>query len=1094
MPHPTGRVRDSAHEFRQVAVGISTCFLVSGATGLAYEVLWTRMLGLVFGHTVFAVTTVLAAFMAGLGLGSYLFGRIADRQARPLCLYGILEIGIGLYALLTPLLFARAEAIYIPLRRALGLSFFSFSLAQFCLIFAILLVPATLMGATLPVLSRFFVHRLAALGGQVGRLYAINTFGAVLGTYLAGFHMIPVFGISKSLLLAAVANVGIGVLAIVFDRHLRQLGGTAVPAEELGGRGAEEQRSPGEVPGAPLLPGPSAPQPAAVGAVWLCVAGLGVSGAASMMYEVAWTRSLALVLGSSTYAFSTMLVTFLAGLAIGSYLFSRLAPRLTVDPLLFGGLQLGIGLSAFCVTHFFDQLPELFLWAFRVSQSPGFIRLVHFGISALAMLLPTLFIGATFPCVAQIAASTLSRVGRDVGRVYSVNTAGAIVGTVLAGFLLIPTWGLELTLKVAVTLNLCLALGPFLLARLPGWRKAAALCAPTLALLLLFLVPSWDAKAMLSGVSIYGKSYLGFLGKANFREAVASLDQLLFYEDGISATVSVHRERDALYLRVNGKTDASNNPYDMHTQTMMGHLPLFFRPEAKRVLVVGLGSGVTGAAVAVHPVEHVDVIEIEPAVIRGAAFFATENRDLLRNPRVRVPIADGRNFLLAADAPYDVIISEPSNPWLRGIGNLFSQEFYELAARRLAPDGVICQWIHVYNLLPEDVKMVVKTFRSVFPRTTIWSTLPGDLLLIGSRTSVFLDLGTLQARYAATPALRQDLARMGFHSPLAILADFLLGEEEAARYAAQARVNTDDLPLLEFSAPDSLYMDTVDLNQRLLRAYRRQPLPPMVGLGEGVIGSAAFHRDLGLAFLSKERPDEALEHFEQTLRLDPRDATTLIRRGKLYQRRGSVLQAEADFRAALALEPGSVDAHEALASLYAGQRMPDRAESHLQQAHRLRPTEARFLLRLGDLSRERRHFADAITQYRAAMALAAADAAPWAGLGLAHQGLGQHADAIEAFRQALAREPGNSFAQYQMGLSLLETKRLDEALAALQAAVARTPLQVDPYLVLARLHVARGEREQAGLALQRALHLDPANAAALVALEDLSPPSEGAAR
>ena len=317
MDAGTGGEPEAQREARQIIAAVFVCFFFSGATGLIYEVLWTRLLGLVFGHTVFAITTVLSAFMAGLGLGSYLFGKIADRHAHPLRLYGTLEAGIGVYALLTPVLLSKAEAFYIPLYRSLELSFFAFSVAQFLLIFLILLVPTTLMGATLPVLSRFFVHDIAALGGQVGRLYAFNTFGAVLGTYLAGFHMIPTLGIRISLLLAAVGNIGIGALAVVFDRHLSQLGFQASVSSPPGGRGEGRE--------APLHLGPSAPRQSFPIGVWLAVIGLGISGAASMMYEVAWTRALALIIGSSTYAFSTMLVTFLTGLALGSYLFSRLA-------------------------------------------------------------------------------------------------------------------------------------------------------------------------------------------------------------------------------------------------------------------------------------------------------------------------------------------------------------------------------------------------------------------------------------------------------------------------------------------------------------------------------------------------------------------------------------------------------------------------------------------------------------------------------------------------------------------------------------------------------------------------------------------------
>ena len=1067
---------ENEKEVKQIGAAVCLCFFFSGATGLIYEVLWTRMLGLVFGHTVFAITTVLAAFMAGLGLGSYLFGRIADRHPHPLRLYGYLEAGIGIYVLLIPLLFSHAESVYIGLHRYFGLSFLAFSLSQFLLIFLILLVPTTLMGATLPVLSRFFVREITRLGRQIARLYALNTFGAVLGTYAAGFHLIPILGVKRTLLLGAVANIGIGLLAIVFDRHLRQL--------------VVQPTFPVTIPTGPGPEQPTANSEAGEGkyvmGVLLSVVGLGVSGAASMMYEVVWTRTLALVIGSSTYAFSTMLVAFLAGLALGSYLFSRLAGacRLQVNPFLFGWLQFGIGAGALVVTPFFDRMPEMFLWAFQVSQSPGFIKVLQFSISVLAMFLPTLFMGATFPCVVQIASRELSKVGHDVGKVYAVNTIGAIAGTILAGFLLIPTWGLQSTLKLAIFLNLGLALGLFSTCRGGTWRRGAAVV-PFLGMVLLYASPSWDATAMASGVAIYGKQYFGFLGKTDFRQAMASLDPLVFFKDGISATISVHRKRGLLYMRVNGKTDASN-AYDMQTQLMAGHLPLLFHPDVKRALVIGLGSGVTAGAVALHPVDRVDVIEIEPAVIEAAAFFTKESRGVLKNPRVHLAIADGRNFLLASGTRYDVIISEPSNPWLRGIGNLFSVEFYELVAAHLAPKGIVCSWIHGYGLFPEDVQMVVKTFRSVFPHTTIWNTIPGDFLLIGSKERLALSYSHLQSRYASLPGLREDLAEQGMHSPLAFLADFVLGEEDTARYAQDASLNTDDRPLLEFSAPDSLYVDTVNLNKRVMMAFKEQELPSITGLPEGILRSPGFRRDLGLAFWAKDLPDEALIQFNEVLRLDRQDARSLFYRARAHLRFNSILNAEADLKAALRIDPRMVEAHEALGQLYRAQKMWDLAETEMRQVLTLQPKDPQHLAALADLYLERKRPAEAIPHYLTAVALAPGSATLRTGLGLAYQGAGRTGDALEAFRQALSREPESAFIQYHLGLTYLELKRFDEALAALQTAALKDPVKAEPYLAMGKLYTLNNQKAEAVQAYRQALHLNPLSASGLKGLEELS--------
>lgn len=1065
-------------EAQQVLTAVSVCFFLSGATGLVYEVLWARMLGLVFGHTVFAITTVLAAFMAGLGLGSYLFGRLADRQTRHLRLYGLLEGGIGLYALLTPFLFSRAELLSISFHRTHAPSFSSFSLSQFTLIFLILLIPTLLMGATLPVLSRFFTREFHALGKTIGNLYALNTFGAVLGTYAAGFHLIPVFGIKTTLYLAAIVNLGIGLLALVFDQHWARLG----------------LQTPNS--------GPQTPGPGLLSNVWrlrsdrvailLTLVGFALSGAASMIYEVAWTRALALVIGSSTYAFSTMLVAFLAGLALGSAFFARHSWRLRIDPLAFALIELGIGLSALAVMPLFERMPQLFLGAFWVSQSPGFVKFLQFAFSVLAMILPTFLMGATFPCVAQVVTQGLHRVGHDVGKVYCFNTTGAIVGTVLAGFFLIPTIGLQATLKAATSLNLAIALVILIAPRKRRWWKAPLTLGPVLGFIALYAAPPWDTTTMSSGVAVYAPQYLNALGKVNFRDYLGSKGQLLFYRDGISATITVHRHGQHLFLKINGKTDASNGT-DMHTQLMSGHLPLLLHPHPERALVIGLGSGVTAGAMALHPVQRIDVVEIEPAVVQAAEFFAKENRQVLGNPKVRMTVADGRNFILRTQETYDVITSEPSNPWISGVANLFALEFYRLAASRLAPNGIMCQWIHGYSLFPHDLRMVVKTFRSVFPHTTIWNTLLGDYLLIGSKEPISLSYQRLQSRYDAIPGLQEDFKRLGFRAPMAILADLLLGEEEAAMYAQNAQLNTDDLPLLEFSAPDSLHAETAALNFEMMKAFNRAKPPPLTDLPTNLFRSPQYWHDLGLAFLEKGMPGEARAQFERALSLSPRHADSLLQRGRINLRQGFILRAEHDFKAALKNSPGMAEAHEALGQLYQAQRMWDLAEAHLKKALALKP-DPRYRTLLADLYRESGRSSEAIVHYQAALKSRPSDENLLFSLGMAYQGAGRPREAIEAFQTALLSGYGTPVLYHRLGLAYLALGLSDEAISAFQEAAHRDPLRLEPYLELGKLHAARREDARAMDAFQTVLRLDPSNARALRAVEELLAASEGASR
>jgi spermidine synthase len=784
---------------------LSACFFLSGATALVYEVVWLRMLGLVFGHTVYAVTTVLAAFMAGLGLGSLIFGRRAARLGDPIRAYGLMEIAIGLTCALTPSLFRLASIAYVPLHRLLDLSYDAFSLVQFALVFPLLLVPTTLMGGTLPVLSQSIVTPGEAMARPVGLLYAINTLGAVLGVGLAGYSLLPNLGNGATLTAAAAANVAIGVAALLYR--------VRAPADSEPRAAEPEKRARRHALGGESIDSRAS--------TWPAVA-LGLSGATSMIYEVAWTRALSLVIGSSTYAFTAMLVVFLVGIAGGAALYSWLQGRRSTAPDLFGGLQIAIGLTAVIALLAFEHTPELFLVGVRWSDSPGFVQAVQLAISALALLPSALLIGATFPCATGAMAAGAGSTGRRVGHLYAANTLGAIGGVVLAGFILIPAVGMHSTITIGAAINF--ALGAVLLARYgpaPAWQRPTAAATGVAAVAVLFL-PIWDLRSLASGPAVYAKRYVGAgapLGDVVRRREV------LFYRDGPSATITVERAGGFLSLLVNGKVDASTAPADMPTQLMLGHLPLLLHPAPRAVFVVGLGSGITAGAAARHAVQQVDVVEIEPAVIEASRFFQDHHADVLRDPRVRVVIGDARSVLSTTRTRYDVITSEPSNPWMGGVASLFSVEFFQLARQRLQPGGMMLQWIHAYNLLPQDLRMVVATFRAVFPATSVWQVSPGDFLLLGRTEASPIDLDLVKARYAASPAVRQDLERIGMRGWAGLLGYFVLGDLDVARYAQGAPVNTDDRLALEFSAPRALYLETHADNARQLRGFATSRLP-----------------------------------------------------------------------------------------------------------------------------------------------------------------------------------------------------------------------------------------------------------------------------
>jgi len=920
---------------RPAAEILVACLFVSGATALVYEVVWLRMLGLVFGHSVYAITAILAAFMGGLGLGSYVFGRRAAGLSDPIRAYGMLEIGIGVYCALTPVLFWAASRLYLRLHGTLTASYETFSFVQLVLVFAVLLVPTALMGATLPVLVQGLVRDDNAISRTVGILYAVNTFGAVLGVALAGYVLLPAWGNRAVLWGAATANVTIGIVAIGYGwsrraRQERSASRARAPRREVaraepggGGDGLEAR---------------------------LIAGALAISGAVSMAYEVAWTRALALVIGSSTYAFSAMLVAFLIGIAGGaaacSYFWGARRDGLTA----FAVIQAGIGLSAALVVLVFERMPDLFLLALQHSRSAPFVQAVQIMVSGLALLGPALLIGATFPCAVAACASTAARAGADTGRLYALNTLGAIVGAALTGFLLVPALGVRASIVAGIATNLVLGAALFATSRraVPRWRWGASGACLAAVVVVLFL-PRWSPQVMSSG-AIYALEYISDVS-GGIAPVVAGRE-VLFYRDGPSATVAVTRSGDYLSLRVNGKVDASSDPTDMPTQLMLGHLPLLLHREPRDVLVIGLGSGITAGAVARHPVGRLDIVEIEPAVVHASSFFTRENGNVLGDRRARLIVADARNFLLTTPGRYDVITSEPSNPWIGGVASLFSVEFFELARQRLRPGGLMVQWLHGYGLAPEDFAMIVATFRSVFPGTTVWQVAQGDYLLVGRPEATPIDLGSMKARWTALRGLREDLQRIGVEDWRGVLGFFLLAEADVARLPAVGRLNTDDWLGLEFSAPRGLLLDTAALNYRMLRAVRTSPLPALTPDGAGEIDRAEAQQAIGLVAFSQRRWSDSLASFRRAIELNADYTPAILKAAQASLSLGRPHDALAFAQAVVTREPRNADALFVAGQAATALRAPAQALAFLQQAVALRPDDEeirRALLRADQL-------------------------------------------------------------------------------------------------------------------------------------------------
>jgi predicted membrane-bound spermidine synthase len=769
-------------------------FFLSGATGLVYELLWIRLLYQSFGSTIQSVTTVVAAYMGGLGLGAWLLGRRGDRHPRPAALYGWLEVAIGVFGLLSPFVLALAHRVYVSAAVTLELGGGVSVALRFTLAALVLLVPTTLMGGTLPILTRAFMGTARdRLKPSLGLLYGANTLGAVAGTALAGFFLIEYVGIRASIWATAVVNLGLGGAALVLARALEPVPPVPVPAV------ADGPVTPGAEPDHTLRR--------------VALALLGVTAFAALLDEIAWTRVLVMIVGGSTYAFTLVLLVFLLGIGLGSALVARRgasASETAADAAVAQGVAAA---GAALLFAFFNLLPRYIIAVFQAQSLGAIERLVALGlVVGGVVLVPSIGMGMTFPLLADLVARSGSARGEDVGRAYAMNTVGSIAGAVLTGFVFVVTLGTDLTLRLGLVVSAVAALGLAALAargvaegsaehRRLRVRVLGAGALASAGLVAALAAPRWSTRLIDLGPSIYGREPMdraavdAFLAHRGHRQ--------LAYREGWNATVSAWQSGPGrTTLKVNGKADASDHG-DMDTQILLALAPVAARPRPASALVIGYGSGVTARVLTDVPgMARVRVLEIEPAVLAMSRFFEHVNDTVLARPGVSVVVDDARSALQIDRAHYDVIVSEPSNIWQAGVATLYTPEFYRIVRRRLADDGVFCQWVQLYQVPVPVVAGVVRNIRTVFPHVEAWFSSPGDVMILGSPKPLAYDRAWLEQLVGPRGALG-DLAReyLAVDAPDHYFGHLLLDSLAVARLVERATtVHRDDRPQLEFVA------------------------------------------------------------------------------------------------------------------------------------------------------------------------------------------------------------------------------------------------------------------------------------------------------
>jgi spermidine synthase len=748
-------------------------FFVSGACGLIYEVLWLRNFTSTFGVTVYATSIVLAAFMGGLALGSYLLGRFAELRGSPLRIYSFLEIGIGLYALFIPLIFSRLNSLYslfylhwsddLTLTLAVRLAFS----------FMVLLFPTTMRGATLPVMSKFFATHQSMVGKESGRLYAFNTLGAVTGAVCTGFILIPLIGVSKTNYLAASLNISVGLIVLLFGSAFEA---PAFEAPIRRRRSVPRRRRSVEN-------SPPNVQMNSKEARWILLL-IGISGFAALSYEIIWTKVMSIITFNTVFAFTSMLAAFLLGIALGSYVFVKSLDARKDLWTMFLAIQLGIGAYAFVSPQLFGSLAgHYYKYQTEIvttGVSWGFFVFKQFLLSALIMMVPTLLMGATFPLACKIYSLGTGKKAAGVGNVYASNTLGAIAGSALTGLIFIPVSGLKGGLLVAGSLSLSAAvISLFLNSNNRRGRARSLLVLASVIALLYIVVINTDL--------VFMKQVRKMVGEVIFHREDAT---------GVVEVVSRDGQRYMITNRLH--TEGSSVPSAIYYQKKQGYFPLLLHPDPESFIEIGLGTGIGFSAVSYEKVKEPEIVEISKGVVEAAAFFNGENDNVLHKPKVKLIMDDGRNYMFLTRRKYDLIVMGLFTPYRWGVGYLYTRETYLNAREKLKDGGIVVQWLALSQFTPDNLKMVVNTFSSVFPYIYLWDK-GYYLALMGMNEELEVDFERFKAAFRA-PSIKADLEKWGLDDPYNYLASFLMGSEEAKKFALGASLNTEDRPRIEFSS------------------------------------------------------------------------------------------------------------------------------------------------------------------------------------------------------------------------------------------------------------------------------------------------------
>lgn len=1067
-----------------LAACLCALFFISGSAGLIYEVAWKHIFTIVFGNTTYAVSVVISVFMAGLALGTFAFGKVADRARRHLRLFALLEAGIAVSAVLVPPLLERAEGFYGAVFRA-SYSPGRLILVQVPLSAAILLVPTFLMGGTLPVLSRFLAARRRQVGPAVGLLYGANTLGAAAGAFLTGFFLIQAFGVLRTVHLAAAVNLALAAVFLVLD---------ALPA------GGEVKAEPAETPGA-------APAALSGGHVALLLAAVTVSGFVSFSYEVLWTRLLEFRFKSTVYAFSTMLTAFLLGLGLGGALVGlvRRNVRSSAYWRIFGYMEAAIGVAGMAGV-FLLLAPRIPYHSFAGQA------LAHLAVSVAIMIVPTVLMGAAFPIACHLFAAGVERTGRSVGSIYAFNTIGAVSGALVTGFVLVGALGTQRSLTL-VSFLMVASGSIILIARAPGAEAATGRRALAR---VRAVAPIWIIALLVFVVTPAALLPKYFLAHQSIALANRGKDvSLIGYGEGAEGVVVVSELKGQYKVIAAGATDVAGTNYILrNTQKLQAHVPMLIHPDPKAICQIGFGSGETARIFASYDVDRFDCAEISPVMLEMARkHFSDINGGVLGDPKCHIVLMDAAAYLRYTDQTYDVIANDATWPSQAGPSMLFTLEHFRNGRRCLKPGGIMTSWLPL-DMPLRDVKTILRTFHDVFPHVYVWTALSQEnkhALIVGSEEPLRVDAARFLERF--NRFAREDLKSVYLDDPAVLLACHLAKVEGMEAELADAPLSVNYRPVLQFMYSRLYSLADMVVDCYALLARHRDSILNHVTNVEALQDKEEFvekvkrieaANDLLLrAFtLSPQRKTQQVEAINRALALAPEHpAARLVAAARerlrlsagvdiaaldlpeLRERARGLLRYALYDDALVALqewvarEPASAEANNSLGMCLLLMGRCDAAIEPLSQATALDPTSADAHFRLGVAYIRTNQPAKAVEALRQAVGLAPGMARAHAQLGTAYGMLGQAGSAVQYLRRAVSLDPELSDAHCNLGMLLLQLGDLADGVPHLEKSLALGPEDPRVHRLLADAYGRLGDQAAAARHIRRAAELETATQA-----------------